>query len=362
MKAFCRRVFCLVAVGATSCSSPIPPEPHGLELTAKPIWTADLRGRGYISDAYKVHGRPHAIRQIAFGQEGELVVINDTGICGKSNPVHAFVINSRSGTVVNETKWSSNCWPYIFATAQGNYAVATSDGMSVYSSGLTKILTSAAGAAAEVASPDGRVIAAWKQIPKHGLTYFLDADTLQPTGREFLDGNVTSVSAEAILHVATHVGSVNQVVLLDDGRSKPPPIDTGCGLTHARFLSSSELLVLGCGKLRVVNTQGTELFADSNAGVIGSSEFGAVSRNGQRFAFIREYDDSGDPEHIRVERITVFDVAMRKAIFALDVLDLKGSYAHAHASGVAFSPDGSLLAVDSEGIVKAFQLPSSPIM
>lgn len=362
MKSFCHRFFCLVAIGATSCSTPIPPEPHGLALTAKPLWTADLRNHGYVSDAYKTHGRPRAIRQITFGQRDELVVINDGGICGKANPVHAFVLNSKSGAVLNKVKWNSNCWPYIFGTAQGNYAVVTSDGMSVYSSGLSKVLASTPGEAAELASPDGRVIAAWKQIPNHGLTYFLNADTLQPTGREFLDGNVTSVSPEAILHLATRAGSPNQIVLLDDGKSTSASIDTGCGLAGARFLSSAELLILGCDRLRVVNTQGTELFADAKVGNMAGSEFGAVSRNGTRFAFIREYDDSGDPSHLRIERITVFDVEARKAIFALDVRDLQGSYAHAHASGVALSPDGSLLAIDSEGIVRVFQIPGSPTM
>jgi hypothetical protein len=357
MKLHGRLLFVLiVVVNATSCCR-VPTEPHGLSLAPKPTWTIDLRSHGYASDPYKVHSQSRAMRQIAFSRRDELVIVNDLGVCGKSNPVHAFVLDSGSGTVLNETKWTSNCWPYIFATAQGNYAAVTADGITVYSPGLKKVLASAPQAAAEVASPDGRTLAAWKQIPRHGLTYLLDADTLQPTGHEFLDRNVASVSADAIAYLATNSGSPNEIVFLDDGKSKLSAIATECGLAHARFLTASELVVLGCNRLTVSNIQGSELFSESGTGYVGSTEVGGSSLDGRRFALIREFDDSGDPAHICIERITVFDVATRKPIFAVDLRELKGSYAHAHASGIALSPDGSLLAVDSEGMVQVFEMP-----
>src|SRR4029077_10159829 len=123
-------------------------------------------------------------------------------VCGKSNPVHAFVLDSKSGRLVSEANWMSNCWPYIFATAGGNYVAVTNDGMSVYSPGLKAIRATVPEAAAEMSSSDGRVVAGWKSIPGHGLTYFLDADTLRPTDHEFLDENVVSVSPDVIAYLA----------------------------------------------------------------------------------------------------------------------------------------------------------------
>jgi hypothetical protein len=320
----------------------------------------DLHSRGYVSEPYKVHGAYRAIRQIAFGGTDELVVINDGGMCGKSNPVHAFVLNSKSGKLMNEAKWASNCWPYIFATAKGNYAAVTDNGMSVYSPGLKNVVATAPQTAAEMASPDGRVLAAWRQIPHHGQTYLLNADTLQTTNHEILDRNVVSVSPDTFAYLVTRAGSPDQIVLLDNGGPKLPEITTYCSLAHVRFLSADKLAVLGCNRLRVLNTQGSELFADGNTGYIGGSEIGAVSRDGSRFALTRIYDDSGDVARVCAERITVFDVAGRKPIFALDLGELSGFDAHGHASGVALSPDGSLLAVDSEGIIQVFQMPNNP--
>ncbi len=300
------------------------------------------------------------MRQITFGGSDELVVINDGGVCGKSNPVHAFVLDSKSGRLMNEAKWISNCWPYIFATAKGNYAAITDNGMSVYSPGLKDAVDSAPQVAAEMGSPDGRVVAAWKQIPHHGVTYLLNAETLQPIGHEILDSNVVSVSPDTIAYLVTRTGSPDQIVQLDNSGSKLPEIKTECGLVHVRFLSADKLAVLGCNRLRVINIQGPELFADGNTGYIGSSEIGAVSRDGSRFALTRVFDDSGDFAKVCAERITVFDVAGRKPVFAMDLRELSGSDAHGHASGIALSPDGSLLAIDSEGIVQVFQMPNKP--
>src|SRR5260370_15345158 len=99
------------------------------DQSAKPLWTLDLHANGYASEPYKAHSAPTAMRQIAFGSQGELVVINDGGVCGKSNPVTAFVIDTNSGKLLKKANWVSNCWPYIFATAQGHYAVVTNTGM-----------------------------------------------------------------------------------------------------------------------------------------------------------------------------------------------------------------------------------------
>ena len=296
------------------------------------------------------------MRQIAFGDNSEVVIINDGNICGKSNPVQAFVIDTFKGALSRQTSWSSNCWPYIFSTAKGNYAAVTSEGMSLYSPGLKTVLAKAQDAAAELSSPDGRIIAAWKQVPSHGVTYFLNADDLRPIQREFLDKNVLSVSANRIGYVVTKLNSTNQVWILDDGESKPTEIATQCGLTHARFLSTDRLAILGCNHIQVFAITGAMLFQDEGYGFIGDSDIAAISRDGNRFAMIQSFHTEGDIERICAERITVFDVQTQKPVFVVDRKELAGFDAHAHSSGVSLSPDGAQLVIDSEGLVSGFQL------
>ena len=83
--------------------------------------------------------------------------------------------------------------------------------------------------------------------------------------------------------------------------------------------------------------------------------FAAGSREGNRFAVIQHFQRPGDPPTICSERITVFDVIQRKPVFVTDISDLKGLTA-GQSSGVALSPDGSSLAVDSAGVVRLFAL------
>jgi hypothetical protein len=94
----------------------------------QPMWTLDLRQNGYSSDPFTLRSAFTALRQIAFGSNSELVVLNDSGICGESNPATAFVVNSTSGKLLRKANVVTNCWPYTFATAKGNYAIVTSRG------------------------------------------------------------------------------------------------------------------------------------------------------------------------------------------------------------------------------------------
>ncbi len=58
---------------------------------------------------------------------------------------------------------------------------------------------------------------------------------------------------------------------------------------------------------------------------------------------------------LTLERVTVFDVAQRKPVFATDISDLREPYTGA-SSGVTLSPDGSSLAINSAGMVRLFAL------
>jgi len=216
----------------------------------------------------------------------------------------------------------------------------------------------AADVAAEHISPDGKSLGAWKAIPGHGKTYLVDSSTLLPTGREFLDKYVLAVSETSIAYVATHLDSPNQVVLIEDGVSKLKEFSTDCGQVQVTFLSTDTLAILGCNRLRILSLESGELMSFNHSGIPGTDWLSAVSRNGQRLATTHTATISAwdGPDRIDFERISVFDVREKRQILTLDVKQLHGLDAPSHSSGIALSPNGKLLVVNSEGLLQMFSL------
>ncbi len=327
------------------------------QSSPKPIWSTDLGLLGYQQPMS--NGQPKSGRQVAFGSNDELVVMNDSGMCSKENPAIVFALDARSGKLRHKQQVVTNCWPYVFGTAADNYAVMTSSGMAVYSSGFEKQLTVDPDVAAERISPDGTTIGAWKQIPGHGKTYLVSSSSLQPFGREFLDKNVISVSDTGIANVVTRLGSTNQVVLIDNGSSPPSELNTECGMVQGRFLNADMLIVLGCKTLRVFSVGAGTAMSLQHDATPGKDWLAATSRNGERFATIQTTITPGydSPDRIAAERISVFDVKAHAKVFTAEIKELHGLDMPSHSSGIALSPNGKLLVVNSEGHVQMFALP-----
>lgn len=57
-----------------------------------------------------------------------------------------------------------------------------------------------------------------------------------------------------------------------------------------------------------------------------------------------------------LKRIVVYDLTRRQAVFALEAKQQKMK----NVSGVALSPDGSLMGILTDGIVQVYQLPTIP--
>ncbi len=338
----------------------MPPEPHGLS-SAKPQWKVDITGPNFPPYGFSRPDPFTAGRQIAFGSNDELVVIRSEETCDTPTAVNAVVLNVQSGKAVNYAAWQTKCWAYFFPTAQGRYAVVTKDGMALYSAGLKEVVATIADTAADKATPDGRFLAAWKSIPGHGITWFFDADTFRSTGTKVLDQYARSVAENKVASLAYPIGPDrrihNETVYFSDGQSTVPIYDTGCpGDARVQFVSSHVMVVIACGHLRLVSATGKEIFSEEIHPAWGLS-VAAVSRNGRRFALWQAFQRPGDPPSTCMERITVYDVQERKAVFMADLDNLKGLTAGSPASGAALSPDGSLLAVNSRGVVRMYRLP-----
>jgi hypothetical protein len=315
-----------------------------------PVWTTDLRNSALNWDEFHTPAFFQATRQIAFGSNTELVVAKDSGPFAKPNEVHGFVIDAKSGKILREVHWTSGSWPFLFATSNGKYAVVTETGMALYSQGMQSSIATGAHAADKM-SPDGRFLSASESIPGHGITIFIDAETLKPNGTEFRDIYVWSIADNRVASSAFRDAS--GVVLVNDKGKQVPEYETGCRGVRPNFITTDLLAVLGCEGVDVVSLTNGKTFTSPLKGA--DAFFAAASRDGKRFAVIQAFSRSGDPPTLTLERVTVFDVTQRKPVFVTDISDLKG-LTPGGSSGVALSPDGSGLAINSAGVVRFFAL------
>lgn len=336
------------AIVTASCQLP---SLRGEVLTDKrPAWASDLRKMGFIVNDFAPPEVVEATRQIAFGTADELVVVSSRASFAKPDVVRAFLLEAKSGAVVSTEKWTAKGLPYVFATADGRYAAVTETGLVAYSAGLKEVLATA-GQSARMASPDGRSLAAWKSVPGHGVTSFIDAKSLRPTGVEYLDTNVLSISQNQIAYTAYASGSPNPAVHVRGPTGSASVYRTECSEVQPNFISENVLAVLGCDQVDVITSEGERLFSHATE---GDSTFAGASRDGSRFAIVEAFYGSGHDPKLRAERFIVFDVRTRKPVFTTDIVELRGR--ERGRSGAALSPDGSALAVNSLGIVRLFHI------
>ena len=264
------------------------------------VWRPYLRDSRNNWDSLHTPAAFEAQRQIAFGSSTELVVAKDSGPFAKPNEVHGFVLDAKTGKILHEAHWTSGSWPFLFATSGGKYAVVTEAGMTLYSQGLQSAVATGARTADKV-SPDGRYLSASESSPGHGVTVFMDAETLKPNGTQFQDIYVWSIGDNRVAYSAFR--GEKGVVLVKDAGKQLPEYETDCRDVRPNFISSELLAVLGCERLEVVSLTSGKTFTSTLKGP--DAFFAAVSRDGNRFVVIQALARSGDPPSLILERVTV---------------------------------------------------------
>jgi hypothetical protein len=341
----------LVALPSAACCVPIRIR-HGVVITPRPIWTTDLRPLGFYVDERSPSGLMTAIEQLAFGSDEELVVIGAKGAPPKEpNPVRAFVLDAQSGKVIRQVEWVGRVRPDIHATAAGHYVVSTIEGVRLFSGGLERVIRSVDGAV-RAASPDGRTFTIWGGVPGRATTTFHDAESFLPTGAVFINRAVDSVASNRITYVAYRGGSRHASIFIEDAGRKFPPYDADCSEARARFVAQDVMAVFGCRRMTVVTVEGKVLFTES---IPEEDRWVApASRDGRRFAVVSTYESAAHSSTTCFERIRVYEVETGDVLFKAEIRDCSGTLG---GSGVALSPDGRLLAVNSLGVVRVFRLP-----
>ena len=315
-----------------------------------PAWRLDLRPSGYADEGFTAPDALTAADQIAFGSPEELVVVRDTGTARKPVEVRAFVIDTISGKLVGQREWTRKSGRgNITATADGKYLSYTSDGQDVFTAGLAT--SERISQAVRMVSPDGRYFTTWEAVPGHSITRFFDAASFAPTGAEFTSKTVDSIAADRIAYM-TVLGDKRRAAVAETVPSRAYAFTTTCKEIRPRFISDEVLVVFGCDRIDVVTRLADRLFsADLER---GTRWIAPASRDGSRFAIQSPQFGGGEFARIRSETVRVFDVQQRREVFMITVQEGHGQNGE---SGIALSPDGMALAVNSVGIVQYFRLP-----
>jgi len=343
------RTFFTVAIsllGGACCR--VPELPAHFEAGGQPVWTVSV-----VPTQDKHKAEFDVRRQIAFASDGELVTISDDGPSGQL--VGATVIAARDGRVVRKVAWESKHPNYVFATAGGQYAVVSDGATTLYSGSLDHVVKRV-NTEVGYQSPDRRVLARTEfRNGEHSVSLF-DASTIAPLRVGFRGQYLWSFTDRWIAEIV-YAKNHHAVVRLTSPDAHQVEWESGCkaGLgqeVRPQFVSADLIAAVGCNRLDVITTAGGLVFSAELAA--DYAHVAAVSPTGARFAIVQAFLRRGDPSTLCVERIVVFDVNQHKAIFMTDVSDLAGTTGG--ASGLAFSPSGAYLAVNSAGTVRMFAL------
>jgi len=346
----------LLGLAAINLTCIMPRADVEVTQTKRPVWTTNLRDQGYTTSELVPPALYGSTRQLAFGSNEELLVAaGDLPTEGPEKPtkVQGFILDVGTGGVVGKANWMTRSRPYIFATARGEYLADTETGLTLYSSGLREVVAKSE-YSTRIASPDGRSVAVRTGEPGHGVTLFIDSETLRKTDVEFVNKNVDSISHDRIAYIGWVNRSRNASVFVENSRGEVARYDTQCHEVRPYFISENTLAVVGCDQVEVFDAGGPRLFLHATR---GDSSFVGASRDGSRFCIVEAFYGWGHDPGLRSERFTVFDVRSGTAVFTTSIKELGGR--KSGRSGAALSPDGSYLAVNSLGVVRLFSLPAA---
>lgn len=138
-------------------------------------------------------------------------------------------------------------------------------------------------------------------------------------------------------------------------------------LYSTRFVNDDTLVVGQRNKMLVVAADGTQLF-HVELGKKRSVEGAVTSVGGERFAVIEDKERGLTSQPLDIsafpsnDRAVVYSIPDHRAIYSVKV---KGTSPwppwEAHTNQLALSPDGTLLAVITDGILRIYRLPESPL-
>lgn len=354
-----------------------------------PAWKFDLRSVGFTGFAPKQEqwGLNLRLNPICFISDDVLIATfitreEVTTLARRDQPgellplrLHGIFLDAATGQVRNTKEWSiTRPRGGIIAAGEGRFVVLTPEISALYSPKFEQLKTLSLSSEQRshlwdlYPSPSGKSLLAEYHYPD-ALYQWIDTNSLQPqpawkderlpSAVSISDGELTFFSQEFMKSQNVYVNRV--IVKSRTGGERVICHETGqgasCGIPH--FLNN-ELLALWMphGVSVLPKAGGNPLLAASFHDDEWIGQLFYPSSDGNRFAVTVWTHKGGSAfldidYHAVLKRIVVYDLPSQHVAFTLDAKQQKIRT----VSGVALSPDGSLMAILTDGVVEVYQLP-----
>lgn len=356
-----------------------------------PLWQVDLRSFGYTG--FEPRGEKWDVGlgadPICFPDKDLVVAtfLTPATVSGLSRRdqanslfpfrLHVIALESATGQVRATKEWPV---PYSRAAVApvraGKFILLTPEGMSLYSAALQKLKDlplpfahhSNVHVWAVYFSPSGTSLLFEYSDPEGFHCQWIKAEGLEVV-RSWTEkpGWGFSISDNEIAVdrvVEKSRGSLSEVLI----RNLDGPWRVFCGARREcgspQFVSSDKLVLYRTHELKLMRTDGEVLLSEQfryGDEWIQYSRPPLPSADGLRFAVHLARPRGGSalldiPARFELNRIVVYDTGRGNHVFILDGKKAKIK----KVSGLALSPDGSLMAVLAHGVVRVYSLPKDP--
>ena len=354
------------------------------------VLSVDLRGVGYYQPATERDRRASDFLYdaVVFLDDQTLAVsflaLNDhPGPSTRENPTgspvlfHTVFLNPRNGHVDWQTSWgNAGNWMALLPLIDGNFFVQDYDRLAIYSRDFKQVVSRTIKVPGDLfprfaVSPSGQTLFAFEDTydPHQGWRTsidMLDSLTLGSNHSVITTGHKfeTVSDSKVVYSLAMHTGPL-RLLIHDANQSKPPKsldlfdphLNTAKQIAKshcstAQFISDSVLVVSGkCTSLFLIRSG--EIVQDiATSDFQFGSDFRAA-RNGIRFAFARSKTKANSKTISNLE-ICIYDISRHKIIFTAPIAPLPQQ-----KLSFALSPDGSLLALQTDGLLRVWTIPVS---
>ncbi len=354
---------------------------------AQAILSLDLRKLGYLRPAAERDFRAYILLQdsVAFLDDMTLAVSfyrkNDhpglsrrDGTPGSEVVFHSVLLDPVAGSVRGQRTWgNAGNWNALHPLENGSFLIQDEEWVKIYSREFKEIASKKLEVPGDLlprfaVSPSGHSVYEfqdWYDAKRGWLTRIdvLDPATLLAKQSKLTPGHqYESVSDTRIVYFPTAFQGALRLFVYNindsspakspellDQRSSTAKVLSKSGCESATFIDNAVLAITGnCPSLMLIRSG--EEFAE-----IHSPEYrigGEIrpSSGGQRFVFSRTRMKER-PSRISYLELCVYDLAERRVVFTTTVIPLPQ-----HKFAFAISPDGSLLALQTDDLLRVWRL------
>jgi hypothetical protein len=293
----------------------------------------------------------------------------------RPNRLHGIFLDAQTGKVQSRKEWSvPRPRGGIIPASNGKFVVLTPAMVALYSPGFDLLKDFKLSSEQQSllwdlhASSTGKSILVEYHLPE--ATYqWLDSDTFQPQDAPWRDSlSAVSISDEKEIAASrdTYVSSKRSNIFEAFFRPRNGDERIVCRIVAGEGDSCGDPEFLSNDLLALWSPHGLSVLPKNGGDALLSASFRPdewlgsrfyPSANGKRFAVAVWAHKGGSAlfdisSHNVLKRIVVYDIPTRQAVYTLDARKLKIM----DLSGLAISPDGSLMAVLINGVAQVYKL------